>query len=112
MGRIDAIVSDETIESFKLAIVKRLGGKKGDLSKALEEAMELWVKSDVVEKLKKRILSASVTPEEFENLVDSLEKQGKNALPTLLEIHANIMISYPSQSKYVAQAIKHASGKI
>lgn len=46
MGRIDAVISDKTVEDFRIAIVKRLGGKKGDFSKALEEAMQLWLKKD------------------------------------------------------------------
>jgi len=44
MGRIDAVVSDNVVEEFRLVIVKRLGGKKGDFSKALEEAMKMWIK--------------------------------------------------------------------
>ena len=46
MGRIDAVISDNVIEEFKIAMIKRLGGKKGDLSKALEEAMKMWIKKD------------------------------------------------------------------
>ena len=34
------------LRSLNIAMIKRLGGKKGDLSKALEEAMKLWITKD------------------------------------------------------------------
>jgi hypothetical protein len=43
MGRIDAIIDDDVIKKFRLEIVKRKGGKKGDFSIALKEAMNLWI---------------------------------------------------------------------
>lgn len=46
MGRIDAVIADKVVEEFRLATVKRLGGKKGDFSKALEEAMKMWIKKE------------------------------------------------------------------
>ncbi len=48
MGRIDAVFSDITVEDFRIAIVKRLGGRKGDFSKALEEVIQLWLKKDQI----------------------------------------------------------------
>lgn len=43
MGRLDAIVDDGVEERFRMEAIKRFGARKGNLSKALEEAMGLWV---------------------------------------------------------------------
>lgn len=43
MARIDAVINDDLEQEFRMEITKRLGGRKGDLSKALEEAINLWV---------------------------------------------------------------------
>jgi hypothetical protein len=43
MGRLDAIVSDNVEERFRMEAIKRFGARKGNLSKALEEAMGLWI---------------------------------------------------------------------
>jgi hypothetical protein len=43
MARIDAVIDDNLEQEFRMEITKRLGGRKGDLSKALEEAIHLWV---------------------------------------------------------------------
>ena len=43
MGRIDAIIPDELESKFKIKIIQKFGGKKGDLQKAVGEAIELWV---------------------------------------------------------------------
>jgi hypothetical protein len=43
MARLDAIIDDKLEQQFRIEITKRLGGRKGDLSKALEEAIHLWV---------------------------------------------------------------------
>lgn len=45
MGRLNITVSDEVEKQFRLKIVEKFGGKKGSISKALEEAIKLWIKS-------------------------------------------------------------------
>lgn len=40
------MLSDEVERRLRLAIVKRLGGKKGDLSVAVEEAVNDWLDKD------------------------------------------------------------------
>lgn len=53
VGRIDAVISDDIEARFRIEIVKRFGGKKGDLQRAVEEAIELWIKNPVVRELEK-----------------------------------------------------------
>ncbi|MGA2460636.1 MAG: ribbon-helix-helix domain-containing protein [Candidatus Bathyarchaeia archaeon] len=46
MGKIYVVLSDDTERRLRLTIVKRLGGKKGDLSVAIEEAVSDWLGKD------------------------------------------------------------------
>jgi hypothetical protein len=43
MGRISVELSDELEKKLRFKTVERFGGKKGDLSKAVEEAVKIWV---------------------------------------------------------------------
>jgi hypothetical protein len=43
LGRINVDISDDLEKQFRLETVERFGGKKGDLSKAVQEAIELWI---------------------------------------------------------------------
>ena len=43
MGRISVDVPDELEKQLRLKTVERFGGKKGDLSKAVEEAIRKWI---------------------------------------------------------------------
>jgi hypothetical protein len=42
MGRISVDIPDELEKQFRLKTVERFGGKKGDLSRAAEEAIKTW----------------------------------------------------------------------
>ena len=43
MGRISVDISDEFEKKLRLKTTERFGGRKGDLSKAVEEAVKTWV---------------------------------------------------------------------
>ena len=43
MGRLYVILSDQLEKRLRLEIVKRFGGKKGDLSTAIEESVKVWL---------------------------------------------------------------------
>ena len=43
MGRISAEIPDELEKQLRLKTVERFGGKKGDLSRAVEEAVKTWI---------------------------------------------------------------------
>ena len=43
MGKLYIVVSDEVERRLRLEVVKRLGGKKGDLSAAIEMALKDWI---------------------------------------------------------------------
>ena len=43
MGRISAYLSDELEKKLRFKTIETFGGKKGDLSRAVEEAVKTWV---------------------------------------------------------------------
>jgi hypothetical protein len=43
LGRIHIDISDELEKQLRLKTVERFGGKKGDLSKAVQEAAKTWI---------------------------------------------------------------------
>jgi hypothetical protein len=46
LGKLYIVLSDEVERRVRLEIVKRRGGKKGDLSGAIEEAIKDWLKKE------------------------------------------------------------------
>jgi len=44
MGRINVYIPDDLEEKFRKEAGRRLGVKRGNLSKAFAEAVELWLK--------------------------------------------------------------------
>jgi len=45
MGRISADIPDEIEKKLRLKTIERFGGRKGDLTRAVEEAVETWVEN-------------------------------------------------------------------
>ena len=43
LGRINVDISDETEKQLRLKTVEKFGGKKGDLSRAVQEAVKTWI---------------------------------------------------------------------
>ena len=43
MGRISATIPDELERKLRLKALEVFGGKKGDLSRAVEESVKTWV---------------------------------------------------------------------
>jgi hypothetical protein len=43
MGRVDLNLDDKLEQRLRIAVVKKYGGRKGDLTKALVEAIERWL---------------------------------------------------------------------
>lgn len=42
MGRISVDIPDKLEKELRFKTVERFGGKKGDLSRAVEEAVKIW----------------------------------------------------------------------
>jgi hypothetical protein len=43
LGRINVDITDEIEKQLRLKTVERFGGKKGDLSRAVQEAIKTWL---------------------------------------------------------------------
>ena len=43
MGRISVTIPDELEKDLRFKTIERFGGRKGDLTKAVEEAVTTWV---------------------------------------------------------------------
>jgi len=43
MGRISVELSDELEKELRIKTIERFGGRKGDLTRAVEEAVKTWV---------------------------------------------------------------------
>jgi hypothetical protein len=43
LGRISVDLPDELEKQLRIETVERFGGKKGDLSKAVEKAIRTWI---------------------------------------------------------------------
>ena len=43
VGRISVELSDELEKKLRFKTIEKFGGRKGDLSKAVEEAVRTWV---------------------------------------------------------------------
>jgi hypothetical protein len=46
MGRINVYFSDELEKMLRLTTVEVFGGRKGDLSRAVEEAVKTWIEKE------------------------------------------------------------------
>ena len=45
MGRIDIILPDELEEKFRAEVAKQLGMRRGNLTLAIQEAIQLWIEA-------------------------------------------------------------------
>jgi len=43
MGRICVVLSDQLEKQLRFKTIDRFGGKKGDLTRAVEEAVKTWI---------------------------------------------------------------------
>jgi hypothetical protein len=43
LGRINVDISNELEKQLRLKTVEKFGGKKGDLSKAVQDAVKTWI---------------------------------------------------------------------
>jgi hypothetical protein len=46
MGRISVNLSDKLEKKLRFKTIERFGGRKGDLSRAVEEAVKTWIEKE------------------------------------------------------------------
>jgi hypothetical protein len=47
MGKMNVVLPDDLEERFRRAVFERMGMKKGNISEALEEAVDLWMHTKI-----------------------------------------------------------------
>jgi hypothetical protein len=45
MAKVNLIIPDDVLRELRHAVIEKYGGEKGSLSKAVTEAIQLWLKS-------------------------------------------------------------------
>jgi len=53
MGRLDVIIPDEVEKELRVRVAVLLGGQKGALSKAVTEAIKLWLQQKEISSKKR-----------------------------------------------------------
>jgi hypothetical protein len=46
MGRVSVYLPDELEKMLRFKTIERFGGRKGDLSRAVEEAVKTWIEKE------------------------------------------------------------------
>lgn len=54
MGKMNIVLDDKTEERFRKAVFQSKGMKKGNISDALEEAINLWINQEIERRAKER----------------------------------------------------------
>lgn len=47
LGALNVVISDEIDRKFREEVGKRFGAERGNLARATEEALELWIRTKV-----------------------------------------------------------------
>ena len=84
MGKINISIKDETEQRFRRAIADYMGVKKGNISKALEEAINLWIEN-VSERRRKKEEDEGMVKQRSDLLKDSLIR------PQMVPLRSQIM---------------------
>jgi hypothetical protein len=75
MGRLDIVIPDKLERELRIEIINRFGGKKGDMSKAVSEAIEHWIRLPTADDFKRIAWEyEKLKPEDREKLLKALQK--------------------------------------
>jgi hypothetical protein len=72
-------------------------------------AMQLWIKNDALENIKKKAMNENVTRVEFKDLVDTLKSQGKVSMYSLSQLLYKPKLS-TVEMQYVNETLRELSG--
>lgn len=104
MGKLNLIIQEDIDQNFRAEVFKRKGMKKGNLTEALEEAMQLWINSPIIEALKATAMNPDITCNERQVATDNLGEVGHPAIYALNEI-ANDTKLYPVEREKASKII-------
>ena len=101
MGNLNVNINDDLDQKFREIVFRKKGMKRGNLTEAVEEALELWVNKDdeiietiniIIEKITQihtiRVMKwdSKISEETILEYIKTLEKLGKIAIPALNKI--------------------------
>ena len=107
MAKMIFEIDDKLEEEFRNTVFQRKGLKRGVIKEALIEAMNLWIKSNVIKQLKDSISNSISSGQDYNDMVDALKSHGQRALPELIEIKDNQINQ--DNIRYLSKAIKEIS---
>jgi hypothetical protein len=110
MAQLNVVISDEVDAEFRQQVFKRKGMKKGNITEALEEAIRLWINSDVINSIKRKALSKEVKGADMKQLIDTLVARGKPSLPALGDLLNKDGLT-STELGYITQAIRQVSAQ-
>jgi hypothetical protein len=71
--------------------------------------MQLWIKNDALENIKKKAMNENVTTVEFKNLVDTMKSQGKASMYSLSQLLHKPRLTIV-EMQYVNKTLRELSG--
>lgn len=96
--------TQEVMDKLRMEVGKRMGAKRGNLTEAIKEAIEIWIKSDKIKKLKESIENSGSSGSNYNDMIDALKLQRQDAMPALIDIMDSQINA--ENKNYTAKAIK------
>jgi hypothetical protein len=47
MGKLNVVLPDDLEDRFRKAVFEKMGMKKGNISEAMEEAIDMWIRAKI-----------------------------------------------------------------
>lgn len=93
MGRIEAVLDDKLEQRFRMEVARRYGVKKGNMLKAISEAVDAWISTDESRKLARTLAKPIRDPKASvsvkQHAVSALATTGMAGRELLAEIGAD-----------------------
>jgi hypothetical protein len=90
MGRIDAVLQEDLEKRFRMQVAVRYGAKKGNMLRAISEAIEMWTATDKARADAKKLAKTVRNPHESNGIkqhaVDMLSSMGVAGRDVLTDI--------------------------
>lgn len=90
MGRIDAVLPDDLENRFRMEVAVRYGAKKGNLLRAISEAIEVWTTTDKAKSDARKLARTVRDPKESNGIkqhaVDLLASMGVAGRDVLTDV--------------------------
>lgn len=106
MGRVDAILDDKLEQRFRLEVAKRYGLRKGNIGRAVSEAIEMWSASDETRAIARKAAKSVRNP----NDPIGVKQHAVHALASLGAAGRELLADIASDSK-VPDSIREQAWK-